>query len=222
MDNFLEAIDDGQGVYLSLNGQAIFIPRRHLGLHLQLSRIEERIIEAESAADMAAGILHYLTLAGIPEAESLPALDQLEVFLLLRRLNSWQWVLPWLSAPPSQEPEKLPYEYQGRQWAIWIHKIAWRYGWSRDQILSLWPEEAAAYVQEILVSEYYDLENRRALSEVSYRYDSGTKTSKYIPSPKPNWMIDNEPPKSIRIHKSMLPVGNVISLRDDDNEIPPH
>lgn len=216
MDNFLDAIADTQGVYLKFENRPVFIPRCRLGLHLQLSRLEERIIKAESAADMAAGILLYLSLAGVPDAEPLSATEQIEFFLILRRLNAWQWVLPWLSAPPSQEPEILPYEYAGRQWAIWIHKIAWRYGWSRDQILNLWPEEAAAYVQEILVSEYYDLENQRALSEVSYRYDSGTKTSKYIPSPKPNWMVDNKPPESIRIHRSALPVGNVISLKDED------
>lgn len=220
MNDFLEAIDDRQGLYLTLKNRPVFIPRRRLGLHLQLSRIEEMITRAISAAEMAVDILHYLKLAGVPEAETLPAAEQLEAFLVLRQLNAWQWVLPWLSAPPSHKPETLPYEYQGRQWAIWIHKIAWHYGWSRDQILRLWPEEAAAYVQEILVSEYYDLENQRALSEVSYRYDAGTKTSKYVPSPKPNWMVDNGPPKMIKIHRNMLPVGNVVSLRDDEN--PPH
>lgn len=221
MQDFLEALADDQGIYLHLNGEIVFIPRCRLGLHLQLSRIEQQINQSDTAADLAAGITLYLTKAGLSEPAEMSALDRLEIFCLLRRLNGWQWVLPWLGAPPNHEPEKLPYEYQGRQWAIWIHKIASRYSWSREQILNLWPEEAAAYVQEILVSEYYETEDRRALSEVSYKYDSGTKTSRFIPSPKPNWMVDTGPPKTIRIHRSMLPVGNVISARDD-NENTPH
>jgi hypothetical protein len=94
--------------------------------------------------------------------------------------------------------------------------LASRYGWSRDEIFNLWPEEAAAYIQEIMVSEYYEREDQRALSEISYKYDKATKTSQFISTPVYGWMIDDSPPAPVRISVRMLPVGNIIKMEDDE------
>jgi len=96
------------------------------------------------------------------------------------------------------------------------HKLASRYGWSRGEIFKLWPEEAAAYIQEIMVSEYHEREDRRALSEISYQYDKATKTSRFIPAPFYNWMVDPAPPAPVRILAKMLPVGKIIKMEDDE------
>lgn len=216
--DFLAAIDDRQGTTITLGGQEIFIERKRLGGHLQLLRLSARFSQAETPAVLADLMRQYLIVAGVPGIESLSILDTLTAYLALTALNGWKWVLPWLKPPPKPpgareiDHKSPPYNYAGRNWAIWIHKIAQAYGWARDQILRLWPEEAAAYVQEILLSEYEEAEDRRALSELSYRYDKGSNTMHFIPRPRPYWMVDNELPKSIRVRKDMLPVGNVIDL----------
>jgi hypothetical protein len=66
------------------------------------------------------------------------------------------------------------------------------------------------------VSEYHEREDRRALSEISYKYDQVTKTSQFIPAPAYSWMIDDSPPEPVRIPVRMLPVGNVIKMEDDE------
>lgn len=106
--------------------------------------------------------------------------------------------------------DPVPYDYKDRSWALWVHKLASRYGWTREQVFDLWPEEAACYMQEIMVSEFQEYEEIRVLSEVSYKYDKLTKTSKYIDLPKPSWMLsksDNLP--IYRIRKTILPVGDI-------------
>jgi len=230
MDNFLSAIDDRQGCWLSLGGQEKlslsklsplkFISRARLGAHLQLLRLQARFSQAAGPDELARLLEDYLSLAGLSEADlkSLTGADLLETYLTLAGLNSWQWVLPWLRPPdapglkPPEHAKEPPYHYAGRHWAIWIHKIAWAYGWSRDQILNLWPEEAAAYVQEIIIAEYDQAEEQRALSELSYRHNKHSNLMQFIPRPRPHWMVDNALPPPVRVRRDMLPVGNVIEI----------
>ena len=79
--------------------------------------------------------------------------------------------------------------------------------------MELWPEEAACYLQEILVSEANEAEERHSLSELAYHYDKASQTSRYVPLPRPAWM-QSEPtkPRPVRMLRSMLPYGEVIDL----------
>lgn len=206
MQGYLDAIDPAQFVDVHLGGVWRRIYRARLGLHLRLARLAERF----DAGPDAVPVREYLKACGVQGAGTGP--EQLLAYALLRALNDWQWQLPWMNEPINPQRKAPPYEYPDRVWAHWMHKLASRYGWTRDQVFELWPEEAAVYMQEIMVAEYDEAEERRALSELSYSYDKQSKTSRFIPLPRPGWMAGREAPKLRRIRKDMLPVGNVIDL----------
>jgi hypothetical protein len=217
MDDFLAAVDIRQGVRIIIDGEAVFVPRCRLLSHLQLSEIEIRMRDTPQPVLVSALIIEYLAVAGLAgeQIKKASTYELLETFFALRQLNAWQWLLPWLTNSETSPGQTEFYDYSGRRWAVWVHRLASRYGWSRDEIFNLWPEEAAAYIQEIMVSEYYEREDKRALSEISYRYDKATKTSQFIPTPVHGWMIDDKPPAPVRMSAKLLPVGNIIKIEDD-------
>jgi hypothetical protein len=213
MDDFLAAVDTRQGVKIIIDGEAVLVPRCRLLAHLQLSEIEIRIKDTANPVLLSALIIEYLSAEQIKNASTY---ELLEAFFALRQLNAWQWILPWLANSETTPSKPEFYDYSGRRWAVWVHRLATRYGWSRDEIFNLWPEEAAAYIQEIMVSEYYEREDKRALSEISYKYDKATKTSRFIPTPVYSWMIDDSPPAPVRVLARMLPVGKIIKMEDGE------
>jgi len=217
MDDFLAAVDTRQGVKIIIDSETVFVSRCRLLAHLQLSEIEIRIRKSSQPVLISALMIEYLTLAGMDEEQIKKAstYELLEAFFALRQLNAWQWLLPWLVNSETGPTQPEFYDYSGRRWAVWVHRLASRYGWSRDEIFNLWPEEAAAYIQEIMVSEYHEREDRRALSEISYKYDKASKTSQFIPTPVYSWMIDESLPVAVRTSVKLLPVGNVIKMEDD-------
>lgn len=219
MDDFLAAVDARQGVKIIIKGETVFVTRRRLLAHLQLSQIEVNIGGTEDPVMIAAHLIEYLSIAGLTDEQLKEAsvYELLEAFFALRLLNAWQWLLPWLEKQEAdQDAPTEVYDYDGRRWAVWVHRLASRYGWSPDTIWNLWPEEAAAYMQEIMLSDYYEREDKRALSELSYKYDKITKTSRFIPTPMYNWMVDEGLPKVVRVPVRALPVGNVIGLDEDE------
>lgn len=218
MDDFLAAADGRQGVKIVIDGVSVSVARCRLLAHLQLSKIEIKIKAATDSVLISALVIEYLALAGVTDSKIKKAstYELLEAFFTLRQLNAWQWLLPWLANSELDTDGAPPefYDYSGRRWAVWIHKLASRYGWSRDEIFNLWPEEAAAYIQEVMVSEYYEREDKRALSEISYKYDKATKMSRFIQTPVYGWMIDESLPTPVRVSVKLLPVGNIIKMED--------
>lgn len=216
MDDFLAAVDGRQAVKIIIDNVAIRIVRCRLLAHLQLSEIEIRIKGTAEPVLISALIIEYLSVAGLTDEQIKKAstYELLDAFFSLRQLNAWQWLLPWLANSKTEPGQPEFYDYDGRRWAVWVHRLASRYGWSRDQIFDLWPEEAAAYIQEIMLSEYYEREDTRALSELSYRYDKATKMSNFIPTPGYSWMVDDRPPAAVKTPIRLLPVGNVIKMED--------
>jgi len=217
MDDFLAAVDIRQSVKIFIGGEAVLVPRCRLLAHLHLSEVEIKIKAISQPILISALIIEYLALAGLVDEQIKKAstYELLEAFFALRQLNAWQWLLPWLANSETSPSRPEFYDYSGRRWAVWVHRLASRYGWSRDEIFNLWPEEAAAYIQEIMVSEYHEREDKRALSEMSYQYDKATKTSRFIPTPVYSWMIDERPPAPVRVLAKMLPVGNIIKMEDE-------
>lgn len=207
MRGYLDAVDPAQFTDVELGGATYRVGRVRLGLHLRLARLAERF-DADPGPE---AVRAYLDACGLPAGTGV---ETLVAYAALRLLNDWQWILPFMTHPANPERQPPPYDYDDRIWAWNVHKLASRYGWTRDQIFDLWPEEAACYLQEIFVSEYEEMEARRGLSELSYKYDRGSKTSRFMPTPMPGWMEEREPPKRRRILKRMLPVGNVIDLDD--------
>jgi hypothetical protein len=220
MDDFLAAVDGRQAVKIIIDGETISVARRRLLAHLHLSEIEIKIKAASGPVLISALIIEYLSVAGLTDDQIKKAstYEILDAFFALRQLNAWQWLLPWLANSTDVPGDPEFYDYSGRRWAMWVHRLASRYGWSRDQIFNLWPEEAAAYIQEIMVSEYHEREDKRALSELSYRYDKATKMSNFIPSPRYSWMVDESNPDPIKTPVRLLPVGNVVSMHDEGEQ----
>ncbi len=209
MVGFLDAVDPGQHVDVILAGVSHRVGRARFGLHLRLSRLIEAFDASDDAGHLAGLIREYLTLCGLePEGSGV---ELLTAYAVLRSLNAWQWELPFMR-DRVEATKAIPYDYPDRTWAWWIHRLASRYGWTRDLIFDLWPEEAACYLQEIFVSEFDEAEERRSLSELAYKYDKGSKTSRYMPLPRPNWMAGREPPTRRRVRRDMVPMGVVIDL----------
>lgn len=214
---FLEITNPGQG--LEVLGQ--WVPRARLGLHLRLAKLTQVIHEALMSGDSMAASRHisaYFYMVGL-NVENATGVEQMAALARLTAMNALQHQLPFQSWPePDEGPDEvLAYDYAGRTYAWWIHKLATRYGWTRQFIFDeLWPEEAAAYLQEILVSEHNELEQERALSELSYKYDKGSQTSTFQALPKPGWMQPKREDKVFRIRKDMMPMGVVINLEDID------
>lgn len=219
--DFLAITDPAQ--YVTLYGQRIERPR--FGLHLRLGQLAQFIVEAigEGRADKADILIkHYFKESGLDTSE-LSGTEQLSCLVSLFQLNSIKALFAFQTFV-NEKIEPPPYDYAGRNWTWWVHKLATRYGWTADYIFSLWPEEAAAYLQEVIISEYDELDERRSLSQLAYKYNNVTKESKFHPIPRPAWMKEkkNEKPNTRRIRRDMLPVGNIIDLRgktQDDVEL---
>jgi hypothetical protein len=217
MDDFLAAVDSRQGIKIIIDSQSVFVARCRLLAHLQLSKLDVEIGQETNPIKLSALVIQYLSLAGLSDSQIKKAstYELMEAFFALRNLNSWQWLLPWLAKPGEGSSEPEIYDYNGRRWSVWIHRIASRYGWTPETIWNLWPEEAATYLQEIMLSEYYEREDRRALSKLSYEYNKATQTYRYMPAPKYSWMVDESLPPAVRIPANVLPVGNVIKMDND-------
>jgi len=210
MERYLDAVDPAQAVTIHLGGVSYTVPRARLGLHLRLSRLSEQFDLSDDIDILTGAVSEYLDACGLPDGGT--GAERLAAFVALRLLNTWAWELPFMTGQIDPEHKPPPYEYKDRTWAWWVHKLASRYGWSRDQVFDLWPEEAACYLQEIFVSEFDEADERRSLSELAYKYDKASKKSRYIPLSRPAWMAGREPPKERRVRRDHIPVGNIIDL----------
>lgn len=207
--DFLKIIKPNQGAWILYQ----YIPRARFGNHLRLADIADEVSQAFSdgnAKEASRLINAYFFIAGF-KTDELSGFQQLVAYYKLVELNQLQGLFAFQkqTIEPGKEP---PYAYNNRFIVWWIHKLASRYGWSRNDIFELWPEEAAAYLQEIFLSEVEEWEQERSLSELAYKYDKTTKKSRFIPTPKPNWMVMEEETKTIRIRRDMLPMGEIIEL----------
>jgi hypothetical protein len=113
----------------------------------------------------------------------------------------------------AEKKEKLPWEYPGRSWYFWLNLFASSYGWSEETIGDMDIDSAIGLYQEIEIAEQLENEFYYSLSEIAYPYQSSTKTSKYKPLERPEWMKPVvQMPKSVKMRKDLLPVGNVIRM----------
>lgn len=116
-------------------------------------------------------------------------------------------------APP---PVEEPWDYNDRvNISVWLHRIAYAYHWSREDILALDPVEAARLIQEIELDQIHHREFLHSLSEMAYTPDKSTKKMKYMPLKRPRWMIRRTitMPKPEKLPKKFMPVGLVIDAK---------
>lgn len=203
--NFLPFLDPNQGseVYRQ------WIPRARLGLHIRLSEINKRIDQALARRDagrVAKLMTGYFALCEF-DPTGLPGIDQIAAYTQLVQMNRLQWLARFQTWPGDTDYRPPVWDYEGREWIYWIHRLASRYGWTRDVIFDLWPEEASALIQEIFVSEVNEADDRRALSRFGYKEDKQAKVLRFQPLPKPGWMVREVEMKRVKVRRSMLPYG---------------
>jgi len=148
--------------------------------------------------------------------------DTIESFYKIHAVTSNIRKIPLTSRRSEGKDKKDAWDYSGRLWYFYSDAIATAYGWSIKEIAKLKVDDALAYIQEIFTNQYLDREFVWSTTEIAYSYNDKTKKSKYTPLPKPYWMT-SEPSevgkrKPPPIPKSLLPVGNVISVLDQRNE----
>jgi len=188
------------------------VERAKFGLHLVLAELADKFDEAlkrEEYSDVVLAIDEYFSQYTIKLPKCF-SYQKLRIYLNLRQMNSLKFHLPFMEVE-EKNVENYPYSYQGRIWTQWVHLLCKTYHWTIDYLLELWPEQVISLIQEIIISEYYELEQKRMLSEVSYNYDEKTKKSRYIALPKPGWMI-SEIERKIVIPGMLRPAGQIIDL----------
>jgi hypothetical protein len=190
------------------------ISRARLGRFLQLERhlsdLREAIKEKDSGGVVSA-IHSYLSEATETEINisDMTWFDFYGLFLAIRGLNTLPRDLPMLKGAGFKRKDPFPWDHPARPFILWIHLIATAYGWSKTEIESLWPEDAAIYVQEILTDEQIRKEWEHSLSTVAHPLDKQGK-DQYRPLRRPSWMSPR--PRKTRIPRNMLPKGHIINI----------
>jgi len=157
-------------------------------------------------------LTHYVGRATNTEPQALQdhtLVEVVEVFRTLQERNATRVVFPFLE---SETGDTTPHwHFKGRSRIHLIHLLASTYGWELETIRQMEPEEALAFVQEVLVDAQLNHEWEYGLSEVAYQYNKATKKSHFRPLPRPPWMLSRKP-KVTRVLKEALPVGNVVEI----------
>jgi len=192
--------------------------RARLGKYLSLQAAASRLNKAAKSGDngaIFAAICAYIQIA-LPEVSSetialAPWYEVISAVADIGLLNAMESDFAILKIGQGGKNSPVPWDYDDRLCYFWVHLLARSYHWTREQIEDLWPEEAIAFIQEVLAHDQYEREFAHSLSEVSYHYDKGAKTSKYVPLHRPAWMVLRDPKTLItRMHKHMMPMGVVI------------
>ena len=208
-----------EAITVTLGGTEYVVERATLYLWFKLEGILDTIKTAVGSGDehcVSSNIFSYLATAlGIDNTFSdLPWTEVATAFSAIQKLNTPTYKFPLLNATAE---DKLPdWDYTGRDWYVWVYLLAREFGWNIEYISMLNVDDAIALVQEILVKEQLDKEWQWGLSEMSHVYDSSSRTSKFKPLPRPNWMENKhiEMPKVVKINKALIPVGRVVRFKD--------
>jgi hypothetical protein len=212
-------------VLIALGGREWEIARARLGDFLKLQQARESVLEGVRSDDngkIVGGLYAFLRVMlsdlTLEEFHQAPWDEVATAYLLIEQVN----ILPHrdefaIIRYAMGDGDKVPWANPLRPIMIWVHLIAKAYGWSRDAIFNLLPEEAIALVQEILADSQIDREFMHALSEISYEYNKTTKKSHYKPLQRPAWMVFGDRKggiKKTKLRKDWLPKGNVIYPKD--------
>ena len=174
----------------------------------------------ESAASP---IIDVINLCGIKgNFKKKPWYDTVAMFSECQRVNNIRNKIPMLKQAVKDE-QPVPWDYIGRDWAWWVNLLASHYGWTENMIAELDIDDAVALYQEIQVDEQMEREWVYGLSEMAYEYVPSTKKSKFRPLDRPSWMLvtkenyKKREPKKVKILASMMPVGNVVKLHEEED-----
>jgi len=211
-------------INVSLGGLSWTIKRGRLGTYLALQKANAAITGAcrdRSNGEVAGGLFYFLkiVIADFDRGHfnQCPWYEIIKAYQEVNELNKFEdkdkFALFRVGDPSPSKP--VAWDHDERAIILWIHLIADAYKWSKAEIENLWPEEAAALLQEILADDQERREFSYSLSEMAYHYDNNTKKSKFRPLPRPLWMVGGTDKKLHKIKKSLLPIGNVIYPESD-------
>lgn len=169
-------------------------------------------------------IVQVINLCGIKgDFKNKPWNETASTFSDAQSVNKVRVNLPILKQSASKEQDD-PWDYIGREWAWWLNLFASNYGWNEAETAELDIDIAISLYQEIQVDEQMEREWTYGLSEMAYEYIPSTKKSKFRPLERPKWMLatkanyKKKEPKKIKILASMMPVGNVVKLSEEDED----
>jgi len=202
-------------VRVKIDGHEVVISRARLGLFLKLERYSRDFIKAAKDRDSGACVLavkQYLEAASGKELDLNKNIwyEFYGAFMALKIMNMIDTEIPMLKNPMRSKGDDPPWTHPDRPFIIWIHVIASTYGWSLTEIENLWPEEAAAYVQEITLDDQFEKEWEHMLSPVAHPADKKGK-DQYQPLTRPPWMTGSRVKKQKLLRKT-LPVGTIIDI----------
>lgn len=203
---------------IQLDNKEYTITRSKFKSWIELENIRENIyhsIEAENTDDIGTYILLYVATAldvDVSSIENLSWKDIASTYSIVVSENFNIRLLPFMKSHKKKvEDGKDVWDYDGRTWYSYSHKMANEYGWKLSDISELDVDDAFSLIQEILVSEQLKKEWEWTLSDKSSGYDENTKKSKFIELPRPDWMIPiPQAPKKVKMPKFMMPQGNII------------
>lgn len=212
---------------IKINNRTFKVERSTLRVWVGLNALQEKMKESISKRDYTTYselVSKYVEMASGIEIkiawDKVPWFELLEAYVLCTTENLIRVEFPILSG--SKKSEKLPWEYDGREWHFWLNLFASNYGWDEARIGNLDIDTAIGLYQEISIEGQLDREWWWGLSEIAYPYDTVSKTQKFKPLDRPDWMLPITPqPKKVKIRQDMLPVGQVINLTEKDETSKP-
>jgi len=206
-----------------LRKQEFIITRSKFKSWIELEEVREKIfhaIDIEDTDEIGDNILLYVSKAlgiDVSSIENLPWKDIAGAYSIIVAENFNIRLLPFMKYSKKKlEDERDVWDYSGRLWYSYSHKIANEYKWTLDYINDLDVDDAFALIQEILVSDQLNKEWEWTLSEKSVGYDEATKKSRFIELHRPDWMKPiPKPPQKVKMPRVMMPQGNIMKLGAD-------
>jgi len=211
-------------IQITLNGEVYSLRKSKLREWIHLESLKDKIIELAERKDTAFSdaMCSYVSIFMNVDKEIISVLPWWEVFLLFFEISHFNRPNKELPIFRSiyEKSEEPPWNYPEREWYSWVDKFASKYGWSIEQIAELEIEDAFALAQEIATNEQLEREWEWARTEIAYPYDQGTKKHIFKPLQRPFWMLGIDPKKpvqTVKIPKHMMPVGNVIRSKSNED-----
>lgn len=207
--DFLKALGLGnEKATIVFGGESYEISRQRLGGHYALESTISKLREWMGIGlyDTVDCYIEWMAYATGFSEKWLNRQDPIEfadAFAILVTLNEPRATLPWMTIQTKRA--KVSIDYPNRNLAAIVNRIAESHHWTESDILSLVPEVAWCYIQEILLSEHERREFAYGLSEVAY-----DKKGQYKDFQKPPWYHKVE--GSTTIPDLIRPTGNVVDL----------
>lgn len=201
-------------VSVAVGGREFIATRVRLGGFLRLQEGMETLAKAgksqenQAIADALFSILGPALDMDRLTFETASWLDVFRAYLAVVTLNTIPEADRMAIVRFAEKGKPVPWDYQGRASIAWVHLFAEAYGWTKDQVLELWPEEAIGLMQEIEASDFSRREFQHVHSELAWTFDKRGKGT-YKPLKKPAWMVFRQSRLLTRLLRKSLPLGDV-------------